>query len=77
MLLGSYVYGIYDATNYATFKKWPIYICFNTYGRILFLLIQKYIILMKANLYKNDEIISNDILNYSYLYHYKQIITRQ
>ena len=43
MLLGSCVYGIYDATNYATFKKWPIYlfVADTLWGGILFLLIQK------------------------------------
>lgn len=42
MLLGSCVYGIYESTNYATFKKWPIYLLIvdTLWGGILFLLIR-------------------------------------
>jgi uncharacterized membrane protein len=39
-LLGIAVYGVYESTNYATFKKWPIYLLFmdTLWGGILFAL---------------------------------------
>ena len=39
-LLGLFIYGIYEFTNYATFKKWPIFMIITDtiWGGILYLL---------------------------------------